>query len=98
MRSDCLRVLRRRQTCVPDAADAFVHSCSEFTPEGRRETHLDTILLNGNNVAIVRRALFAWRLACERTHPPLPCSLCQAGRGRLTQARDHHKDNDNVYA
>ena len=26
-----------------------------MTPEGRRETRLDTILLNGNNVAIVRR-------------------------------------------
>lgn len=63
MRSDCLRVPRRRQTCVPDTADASVHSCSEFTPEGRRETHLDTILLNGNNVAIVRRALFAWNSA-----------------------------------
>jgi hypothetical protein len=27
---------------------------SEMTPEGRRTTQLDTILLNGNNIAIVR--------------------------------------------
>lgn len=27
---------------------------SEFTPEGRRVTKLDSILLNGNNIAIVR--------------------------------------------
>ena len=27
--------------------------CSEITPEGRRITKLDQILLNGNNIAIV---------------------------------------------
>jgi hypothetical protein len=37
-------------------ADACVHpypSRSELTPEGRRATKLDEILLNGNNVAIM---------------------------------------------
>lgn len=28
---------------------------SEFTPEGKRVTKLDSILLNGNNIAIVRK-------------------------------------------
>ena len=28
--------------------------CSEYTAEGRRITKLDQILLNGNNIAIVR--------------------------------------------
>lgn len=33
---------------------AFLHSnFSEITPEGRRITKLDQILLNGNNIAIV---------------------------------------------
>ena len=27
--------------------------CSEMTPEGRRETKLDQILLNGNNIALL---------------------------------------------
>ncbi|KAJ0559865.1 hypothetical protein HanHA300_Chr06g0205121 [Helianthus annuus] len=31
--------------------------CSEITPEGRRITKLDQILLNGNNIAIVSRAV-----------------------------------------
>lgn len=30
--------------------------CSEFSPEGKRVTKLDSILLNGNNIAIVRSA------------------------------------------
>jgi hypothetical protein len=36
-----------------------------MTPEGRRTTQLDTILLNGNNIAIVRARAFA----CARCAP-----------------------------
>ncbi|KAL8208405.1 hypothetical protein R6Q57_007817 [Mikania cordata] len=32
--------------------------CSEITPEGRRITKLDQILLNGNNIAIIRNLIF----------------------------------------
>lgn len=31
--------------------------CSEITSEGTKENHLDQILLNGNNVAMVRTLL-----------------------------------------
>lgn len=33
----------------------FTYSFSEITPEGRRITKLDQILLNGNNITMVRQ-------------------------------------------
>lgn len=47
---------------------------SDITPEGRRETHLDTILLNGNNVAILVSSQRLCRMS--RTHF---CSRCRVG-------------------
>ena len=35
-------------------ADCFVWGHSEITPEGKREVKLDQVLLNGNNVCLVR--------------------------------------------
>ena len=43
---------RRANPCSLGEPDSLL---SDITPEGRRETHLDTILLNGNNVAILVR-------------------------------------------
>jgi hypothetical protein len=54
--------------------------CSEFTPEGKRVTKLDSILLNGNNIAIVRvdstiAAGSVWTAAARRAAHPPPRSL-----------------------
>ncbi|KAJ9543486.1 hypothetical protein OSB04_023193 [Centaurea solstitialis] len=42
--------------CQQPAYQLLIYSdsfCSEITPEGRRITKLDPILLNGNNIAIL---------------------------------------------
>ena len=38
---------------------------SEATPEGRRVTKLDQILLNGNNITMVSTPTFSLTLACH---------------------------------
>ena len=47
----CMRARARRARTLRPAAR---RRRSESTPEGRRVTKLDTILLNGNNIAVVR--------------------------------------------
>ena len=68
--------------------------CSEFTPEGRRETHLDTILLNGNNVAIVRGvSVTAGRARALATDVCIiPRSLCRAEQGRPEELAPNKND------
>ena len=58
---------------------------SDITPEGRRETHLDTILLNGNNVAILVSSQRLRRLS--RTHVVVPGAGWAAVRARTCRLR-----------
>ena len=39
---------------VRTVASLLIDVCSENTPEGRRMTKLDQILLNGNNITMVK--------------------------------------------
>lgn len=61
-----------------DFVNMLLEDVTEFetTPEGRRVTKLDQILLNGNNITMVRKlnwknTLFIWGFHC---------SWCQAGK------------------
>ena len=55
---------------------------SEITPEGPKVTKLDSILLNGTNIAVVRRSTTLQRAGSAQLHPHPALCVCAAVMGR----------------
>ena len=83
---------RAREPCARGASHITAHAdcsrplcCSEITPEGKRVTKLDQILLNGNNVALVCGHTLSLPAGEPAPIDP-PCALA-VGAGRQPKLR-----------